>query len=132
MNQPCLLCTYRSSPSAPACPHFPPPRTTTSPNGSQQGRLTLASIGKRSTLACAAVALLPGAMSFLRAAGLGGGAGSNFGGGLRNTARGFYASTASTGGNMQARYTRTARSGTANTTSGCWFRWTGGGGGDEC
>lgn len=70
-----------------------------------QGRLTLASVGKRSTVACAAVALLPGAMSFLRAAGLSGGAGSSFGGGgLRNSARGFYANAASTGGNLQTRY----------------------------
>ena len=69
-----------------------------------QGQLTLASIGRRSTAACAAVALLPGAMSFLRAAGLSGGASSNLAGGLRNTARGFYANAAGTGGNIQARY----------------------------
>ncbi|CAN0269634.1 unnamed protein product, partial [Ectocarpus sp. 6 AP-2014] len=59
------------------------------------GRLTTAApISKRSTAACAAVALLPGAMSFLRAAGLGvGGGGSNFGGGgvLRTTTSRFYA-----------------------------------------
>ncbi|CAM9541093.1 unnamed protein product, partial [Scytosiphon promiscuus] len=54
---------------------------------------TTARIGKRSTVACAAVALLspPGAMSFLRAAGLGGGGGVGGGFGLRTTARGFQA-----------------------------------------
>ncbi|CAN0085865.1 unnamed protein product, partial [Ectocarpus fasciculatus] len=90
-----------------------------------QGRLTTAGIGKRSTAACAAVALLPGAMSFLRAAGLCvGGGSSNFSGGvggvLRTTTSRFYAQAVSGAdggsGQDQARHAAAAA-----------FRWRGGG-----